>query len=118
MLDLISKYPDRLICDASCPLITNKLLEDELLLYNLNNSARELLFSHFKSMCTHQLHSEFCPEELSGGQKVILMVLLALLSPAERIVFFHLYDSLDAVRIKEIDLLIVKFGEHKDILVV
>ncbi|MFO7659929.1 MAG: hypothetical protein R6V77_03360 [Candidatus Cloacimonadaceae bacterium] len=95
-----------LVCDSSYPLITNTTLQEEALLYNLDVSAVSELITKFNTLTGKQISSAYDINNLSGGQKVILMILLALHSPAENIVFTNLKVSLDSIRLKDVMTLI------------
>ncbi len=84
-----------LICDARQPLITASQLWDELLLYNLSPEARTELLAEFRRLTARELTFSSDITTLSGGQKVLLMCLLALLSPARNILFMDVMHSLD-----------------------
>jgi ABC-type Mn2+/Zn2+ transport system ATPase subunit len=96
MIDLIEKYGDNyLICSGKHPLISSAELSDELVIYNIKGQRLDLLIEHFNTITGKQLTESFPINTLSGGQKTILMVLLAIYSPAPRILFAHLFESLD-----------------------
>lgn len=95
-----------LVCDASYPLITNTTLSEEALLYNLDDTSVSELADKFNALTGKQISAIYDINNLSGGQKVVLMVLLALSSPAQSIVFANLEVSLDSIRLKEIRALI------------
>lgn len=89
-----------LIADASHPLISNQTLLDETLLYNLDADAILALYEKFKSLTGLSLYASYPINTLSGGQKVILMTYLCLLSPAQRINFRNLEHALDQDKLK------------------
>lgn len=91
-----------LICDASYPLITSTTLREEAILYNLDEEAISNLSSDFQTLTEKQISADYDINDLSGGQKVILMILLALVSQAQNIVFLNLQSSLDTIRYSEI----------------
>ncbi len=105
-----------LICDARHPLITASQLWDELLLYNLSPSAREELYSLFEALTGRSIDASSRTDQLSGGQKVLLMTLLALLCPAPRLLFLNLWHSLDLPRREQIKALIDRHSTGKEIL--
>lgn len=84
--------------DTSHPLITDDKLQGEILLYNLDNQAVKVLQAKFLLITDKEININSNISELSGGQKVVLMALLALLSPAKHIRFVNLMHSLDARR--------------------
>lgn len=88
---------DALICDANHPLIS-QCLREEILLYHIDTQGEAILRESFERLSGKSISTDHDLSELSGGQKVLLMLLLALLSPAESIVFKDLHHSLDAHR--------------------
>lgn len=102
-----------LICDSSYPLITNTTLQEEAMLYNLNQSAVSELITKFNALTGKQISAAYDINNLSGGQKVILMVLLALNSPAQNIILINLAVSLDNIRLKEMMTLIESCQANK-----
>jgi hypothetical protein len=88
-----------LIADARHPLISTDKLWDEMLLYNIREQNAEQLKRTFWEITGKEICESSLLQELSGGQKVILMALLALLSPASRIMFIELELSLDAPKL-------------------
>ena len=95
-MDLIYNLTDKyLVCDARHPIITGHSLAEELLLYNLDEAAKSHLLAEYHRITGKQLSDSSHPEQLSGGQKVILMALLALFCPASDIAFIDLYHNLD-----------------------
>jgi ABC-type transport system involved in cytochrome bd biosynthesis fused ATPase/permease subunit len=84
-----------LIADGQHPLVCADAVRDEIILYNLGVEEEVLLFAKFERITAKKIDAESKLEALSGGQKVVLMALLALFSPAPRIEFLHLSHSLD-----------------------
>ena len=84
-----------LIADGQHPLVCTDLVRDEIILYNLGREEEVLLFAEFERLTGKKIDRESKLETLSGGQKVVLMALLALHSPAPRIEFVQLTHSLD-----------------------
>jgi hypothetical protein len=107
MIDKYSEY--YLVCDVSYPLITSSSLFEESLIYNIENHKRVSLALDFFDITGKQLRQDSDISTLSGGQKVVLMVLLALYSPAQNICFYKLQHSLDADRLKAINSIIERF---------
>jgi ABC-type lipoprotein export system ATPase subunit len=104
---IIDEYSEQyLICDASYPLVTNSCLDEEALLYNLDENKLQTLTVDFFKLTGKRLKEESETSSLSGGQKVVLMVLLALHSPAQKIMFANLTVSLDKERLAAINKLI------------
>lgn len=103
--------PEVLQCDALHPIITSSMFE-ELLLYNIAQPDSEKLFAMFAKLSGKDLCPSSQLAELSGGQKVLLMVCLALLSPAETIYFANVLHSLDPDRWAMIQELVAKTDKH------
>ncbi|HNQ42998.1 MAG TPA: hypothetical protein PKI59_01140 [Candidatus Cloacimonadota bacterium] len=85
-----------LIADAAHPLVSGETLQEELILYNLQDEARTSLYDKFYALTGIRLHRDYPVNNLSGGQKVILMAYLCLYSPAEKICFIDLEHALDS----------------------
>ncbi len=103
-----------LTLDAEHPLVCTDRVYDEMILYNLAEEDRGLLFSDFSRLTGKKIDEESSLTALSGGQKVILMVLLALYSPARAIRFENLSHNLDAEKDRALRSLIA--ASDKDIL--
>jgi len=97
---------DFLVCDASVPLVTCDILRDELLLYNLDSQAFDALTNQFNLLSQKELTKSTKITELSGGQQVILMILLALNSPAPKLHYLNIFRALDPQRRLEVGNLI------------
>lgn len=106
-----------LLCDASQTLISNGSLEEELLLYNINPDDADTLFSEYQTLTGKDLNPRSNPDELSGGQKVLLMALLALHSPAQSILFVDIHTALDTDNRQQLDELIRRYSPGRKILV-
>ncbi|MCK9557117.1 MAG: hypothetical protein PHO85_06635 [Candidatus Cloacimonetes bacterium] len=104
-----------LIADALHPLVCTDKVRDELLLYNIQAQDYPKVFEQFKLICDKGLDVASALQELSGGQKVILMAILAIYSPARRIHFINLNRYLDASKANALKTLID--GSDKEILV-
>lgn len=103
MIDLIEKYGDSyLICSGKHPLVSSAELSDELAIYNIKHDKKDLLIEHFNAITGKQITGSCILSTLSGGQKTILMVLLAIYSPAPKVLFAHLFESLDHINKKVI----------------
>ncbi|MDD2227977.1 MAG: hypothetical protein PHY48_01035 [Candidatus Cloacimonetes bacterium] len=110
------KYADEyLICDGRHPLISNDSLADELKLYNLQYNKDSAWLKDYLRLTGKQLSPETRLEELSGGQKTLLMLILSLSSPAAKICYWHLLDSLDEAIRREALRLIDNAKTTKDI---
>lgn len=118
MLDLLQSERSRhyLICAARHPLVSSSKLWDELLLYNLNPAAQTRLAALFEKLTGKSITADSPVNTLSGGQKVMLMCLLALLSPAPRILFLDLWHSLDTENRSKVQQLLSEFGQGREIL--
>ena len=90
-----------LICDARHPLVSGVKLLDEFILYNLDKAARQEVCAQYKSFTGNTIGTDSRTEVLSGGQKVLLMLLLAMYSPAPKLCFIGLERGLDMeIRLK------------------
>ena len=107
-------HTDYLVADANIPLISCDRLRDELLIYNLDESATAKLIDRFEKLTGKKIDKFYSINELSGGQKVILMALLAIYSPSPKIRFVNLLNALDPKRREAIQILIQNSG--KDII--
>jgi len=105
-----------LICDGRHPLISNDTLADELKLYNLQYNKDSVWLNDYLRLTGKQVTQETRLEELSGGQKTLLMLLLSLSSPAAKIRYWHLLDSLDEAMRKEAILMIERSKATKEII--
>jgi ABC-type multidrug transport system ATPase subunit len=101
-----------LLADAEHPLICTDKVWDELLLYNIAPRRAEALFADFFELTDKRLNENYILKHLSGGQKVILMALLALHSPARRICFMNLERSLDPDKAARLQDLIRRSGKE------
>jgi ABC-type lipoprotein export system ATPase subunit len=104
-----------LICDARCPLISGGLLREETILYNIPPASLPDLLGEFLSLTGKALDLDSPIAILSGGQKVLLMCLLALYSPAKAIIFADLWHSLDEENRARVGELIQRLGSGKEI---
>ncbi|MDY0151045.1 MAG: hypothetical protein RBS43_02090 [Candidatus Cloacimonas sp.] len=89
---------DYFILDAAHPLITADKLQDELILYNLDAASYGVLQTEFLRITGKEIDKHSFTTALSGGQRIILMALLALLSPAPKLKFINLMHALDSTR--------------------
>ncbi|MCB5258419.1 MAG: hypothetical protein WC179_00300 [Candidatus Cloacimonadaceae bacterium] len=112
---LYQYFNEYLICNARSPLISEGLLREELMLYNISADKWELLTQEFTDITGKHLGSEDEIGILSGGQKVILMCLLALYSPAKKILFIDLWRSLDDRNRERIVKLLELYSKDKEI---
>lgn len=105
----------QLICDAGLPLAGGGTLREELLLYNIPPASLLGLSGEFAALTGKELGPDSDISILSGGQKVILMCLCALLSPARKIRFVNLWHSLDPHNRARAKALIEKLGNGREI---
>jgi ABC-type lipoprotein export system ATPase subunit len=112
--DIAGRYSaTHLICDGSYPLITNSFLDEEAMLYHLDSDAIASLCGQFLTITGKALSLSSDISALSGGQKVILMALLALHSPALSLLFVNLTADLDKERSEAMLALIDKYRAQK-----
>lgn len=104
-----------LICDARHPLVGGGKLLDEFILYALDKTAQSKVCSLYGEITGNPIRAESRTDILSGGQKVLLMLLLALHSPARDICFIGLERALDTDNRAEADVLIKEFGNSKNL---
>jgi len=103
--ELLSEFGEtHLICDCNLPILTNDTVGEEILLYNIANPHE--LMAAYQDITDCALALTTPVKSLSGGQKVILLILLALYSPCERILFYQLYRSLDETRSQKVKALL------------
>ena len=113
---MLQKYfNEYLICNARSPLISEGLLREELLLYNISTEKWKELTQEFGNITGKHLGPEDEIGTLSGGQKVLLMCLLALYSPAKKILFIDLWRSLDERNRQKIEDLLEVYSREKEI---
>lgn len=94
--DIVNKYNTQyLICDSAYPLISNSYLYEEAILYNLDIDKTNKVLDLFTRMTSKRLSLIDDLTSLSGGQKVLIMVLMALHSKAQNICFINLSNCLD-----------------------
>jgi len=96
-IDLMNIEDSPLICDANHPLISN-CLKDEMLLYHIDTQSEALLLDSYADLSGKRIDKGYRLDQLSGGQKVLLMLCLALHCPATTLYLKDLYHSLDDSR--------------------
>ncbi len=112
--EIIAKYSaTHLICDCAYPLITDSNLEEEAMLYNLGKQDMVDLMESFIRITGKSVNAASDVSTLSGGQKVVLLILFCLYSPAQHIVIINLSVSLDVDRYHTICTLINQFHLKK-----
>jgi hypothetical protein len=84
-----------LIADAKHPLLCRDQVSSEMILYNIAPDVALKIFAEYQRISKVSIEHATSLPTLSGGQKVLLMALLALYSPAEAIRFVDLDHSLD-----------------------
>ncbi|MGC9362583.1 MAG: hypothetical protein ACP5F3_06630 [Candidatus Syntrophosphaera sp.] len=104
-----------LVCNARSPLISNGKLREELILYAIRPEQVGPLIRDFAAISGKQIDPDADVSALSGGQKVLLMVLLALNSPARSILFLDLWHSLDEQNQSRIKKLLDESNADKEI---
>lgn len=104
-----------LFCNASLPISGGGSLREEFILYHLDSAKQAALIKEFASITGKQLKAQSDLNSLSGGQKVLIMTLLALFSPAKSIHFVNLWHSLDSQNRKLVKELISKLGAGRQI---
>lgn len=115
--NLINQYGrEYLVCDGKHPLISAELLKDELVLYNIDSNVAVNISEHFYLLTNKNISRDSIISELSGGQKAILMFLLAIYSPAPKVLFVNLFECLDINKRIQIEEFLNKYTE-KTILV-
>ncbi len=98
-LELIELYgEDHLVVDGRIPLVSQGPFQDEALLYHLSPVDLEGVMRDFKTLTGQVLGSQTLLKTLSGGQRVILGILLALKSSAPKVLVAHVMGSLDSLR--------------------
>ncbi len=116
--DLIADYGDEfLVCSGDLPWIGTGRIRDEALFYCLDSSAETTVIRRFNLITSKDADRNTLFHTLSGGQKVILMALLALFSPAKRILFHNLNHNLDPEKRVIISGLLEEFSAVKGIIV-
>ncbi len=113
---MIERRHTHLLCSAGKPLIAGGKLRGELLLYNVPAASLERLFTAFADLTGKILTPDSEAGDLSGGQKVLLMALLALFSPAPKIEFQELWIALDEDNRTRLRALITELGSNKEII--
>jgi len=84
-----------LTANAAHPLITHGSFKVEALLYHLDSDAIQQVITNFQMICSKDLLPETIISHLSGGEKVVLMVLIALFCPAPQLRFIGIWHALD-----------------------
>jgi ABC-type iron transport system FetAB ATPase subunit len=84
-----------LICDSAYPIITNSTFAEEAILTNLDIIDTDNALTKFNALVNKSITISDDITHLSGGQKVLLMIILALYSKANRICFTGIYNCLD-----------------------
>jgi len=84
-----------LTADAAHPLITHGSFKVEALLYHLDYDGMDQVANNFQVICSKELSPEIIISHLSGGEKVVLMVLIALFCPASHLRFIGIWHALD-----------------------
>jgi|GEM_PF-1687717 len=102
MIKLCELYgSDYLICDGSNPLITDSLAE-EMLLYHIDVQFQWQVLNLYNQLCARNLCHSANISALSGGQKILLMIVLALHSRAKKLLLINVFEHLDADKKKSL----------------
>jgi len=114
--DLIELYgKDYLICSGDLPCIVTGRICEESVFYGLDPGAESTVIERFNLISGKQVDCNTAISTLSGGQKVILMTLLALNSPAEKILFHNLMHNLDIAKREIVRQLLEEYASAKTI---
>ncbi len=109
------QFSSHLICPADSPILSDGRLRQELTLYNVSADSMPSLLAEFTDLTGKSLTPDSPVSILSGGQKVLLMCLLALHSPARYILFIDLWHNLDACNRDRIKALLQSYGNDRQI---
>ncbi len=99
ILKLIKTYGEtHLIVDGKNPLISQGAVQEEALLYQIDETSLESILSEVSTVLNQQVLPTTQIHTLSGGQQILLAVYLSLQSPARQILFMDVFSSLDTQR--------------------
>jgi hypothetical protein len=112
---MLAENQTHLICQGQTPIIGTGIVRDEMIIYNITGDSRADLLRTFEDITGRQITYLSDASELSGGQKVLLMCLMALFSPASFLDFFDVERSLDENNRSAIEALARSFGNSKTI---
>lgn len=111
----IEKYGEEyLIFDGRIPILSNATVLEELRLYNIPSQKHHKIMDLFEKITDKQINSEHKTGELSGGQKTILSIIIALESAAPKILFINFFKSLHQNKKNIIMELIKEYEINKD----
>lgn len=83
-----------LIFDGRIPTLSNGTVLEELNLYNISAGKCQKILELFEKITDKKLSISHKTGELSGGQKTILSIIIALESAAPKILFVNFFKSL------------------------
>jgi len=83
-----------LIFDGRIPSLSNGTVLEEMNLYNISAESSTKILSLFEKIADKALSSSDKTGELSGGQKTILSIIIALESSAPKLLFVNFFKSL------------------------
>lgn len=110
---------DYLILDGLIPTISLGYVREEFILYNINEEQYQKILNIFAQISGKVIGENTLISKLSHGQKIILSTLIALHSPAKRILFRNFFTSVSRDNRKKIEALIeTKTQEGKEIRIV
>jgi hypothetical protein len=110
---MLAENQTHLICQGQTPIIGTGIVRDEMIIYNIPVEERARLLRTFEAITGKSITVKSDASELSGGQKVLLMCLMALFSSASIIDFFDIERSLDESNRAAIEDLARSFGTSK-----
>ncbi len=114
ILENIEENQDFLVMDGRYVAIGTATLREEAFLYNVNPENLKKVIASFQKIAKISINEFTCIRKLSGGQKALLSTLIAIYSPAPKILFFNFFDAIDQEKKSQI-LEIVKGCKNKTI---
>ena len=110
---------DYLILDGLIPIVSLGYVKEEFILYNIDEGQYQEILDIFTQISEKLINENTLISKLSHGQKIILSALIALHSPAKRILFRNFFTSVSRDNRKKIEALIeTKTQEGKEIRIV
>lgn len=98
-LEIIEQYGNtHLIIDGRIALISPGPVKEEALLFGLTLDQIAAVLDQASQILQQQITPETRGDCLSGGQQIVVAILLALASSAEKILYIHVFEALDAER--------------------
>ena len=112
IISLIKKYgDDYLVCDGNIPLLSNGSFIEELLLYGISTDKISIICDIFYQITGKEIGRASILTNLSGGQRIILMTIFALNSPADKILLNNVFHFIDDDKIDRLNKLIEQHPE-------